>query len=115
MPYKAKSPHRPWTTKPQEYNKMPGQGRFHISKFYKTTEWRKVRLSHLMEHPICVMCQSEGRPKTGNTIDHIKPINPADPYDTQGGRFGEALDSSNLQTLCEHHHAVKSANERWKK
>jgi 5-methylcytosine-specific restriction protein A len=115
MPYKATSPHRPWTSKPQQYNKMPGQGRFHISKFYKTREWKMARLAHLVENPICVECAKEGSPKVGNTVDHKKPVNPVDPYNTHGGKYGEPLESDNLQTMCEHHHAIKSGNERWKK
>ena len=115
MPYKATSPQRPWTSKPQQYNKMPGQGRFHVSKFYKSLEWRRARLAHLVENPLCVECVKEGSARTGNTVDHIKPINPMDAYDIQGGKYGEPLDGSNLQTLCESHHAIKSGKERWKK
>lgn len=115
MPFKATSPLRPWTSKPQQYNKMPGQGRYHVNKFYKSPEWRGARLAHLQENPICVTCQEENHPTIGNTVDHIKPINPKDAYDTQGGKYGEPLDSSNLQTMCEHHHAIKSGKERWKK
>ena len=115
MPYKAKSPQRPWTGKPREYNKMPGQGRYHVSRFYKSAEWRKARLVHLAENPVCVECDKAGSPRIGNTVDHIKPINPTDAYDTKGGKYGEPLAGKNLQTLCEHHHAIKSANERWKK
>jgi len=115
MPYKATSPLRPWTSKPQQYNKMPGQGRFHINRFYKSPEWKRSRLAHLVENRLCVTCTAEGKVNTGNICDHIKPINPVDAYDTHGGKYGEPLDSSNLQTLCEHHHAIKSGKERWKK
>jgi len=115
MPQKATSPQRPWTSKPQQYNKMPGQGRYHVNKFYKSREWQIIRKLHLQEHPLCVVCIAENNPNTGNTVDHIKPINQADAYDTHGGKYGEPLDSSNLQTMCEHHHAIKSGQERWKK
>ena len=94
---------------------MPGQGRFHVSKFYKSPEWKRVRLAHLVEHPICVECNKSGQPVIGNTVDHVKQINALDPYDTHGGKYGEPLDFDNLQTLCEKHHAIKSGKERWKK
>jgi len=115
MPSKAKSPLRPWMVKPTQWNKQPGQGRYVVSKFYQSPQWKACRKAHIIENPVCVECEKEGHPILGNTVDHIKQINPVDPYDTKGGKYGEPLDSSNLQTLCESHHAKKSAKERWKK
>lgn len=48
------------------------------------------------------MCTSEGITKAASIVDHKMPVN-------SGGSF---YDTSNHQGLCEHHHAVKSAQER---
>jgi len=44
-------------------------------------------------------------------LDHIKPINPKDAYNTAGGRYGEPLSPDNVQWLCDTHHAKKSGAE----
>lgn len=115
MPSKANNPQRPWQSKAVDYNKLQGQGRGYVTGFYQSKEWRMVRLSHITQNPICVECKQAGRPEVGKIVDHIKPINQRDPYDTMGGKYGEALNYDNLQTLCEKHHAIKSGKERWKK
>lgn len=112
MPYLANRPHRYWTSKPVDYNKIPGQGRFVVNKFYKSPAWRSARLQHLSEHPFCVDCEKEGSLVFGNIVDHIKPINPRNAYDNQDGRYGDPLDPQNMQTMCEKHHNKKSARER---
>jgi hypothetical protein len=115
MPLKAKSPQRPWMSKPQQYNKMPGQGRYVVTGFYKTKEHLQARQLCFKLNPLCVDCLKEGISRLGNVSDHIKQINPANPYDLQDGKYGDPISQENRQTLCEHHHAVKSAKERWKK
>jgi 5-methylcytosine-specific restriction endonuclease McrA len=111
MPQKANAPHRPWTTKPLDRN-APSQGRHFVTGFYKSSEWRRIRIAHLTSNPLCVECHKQGIINPGNVVDHIKRLNQRDPFDTQHGRFGEALDMQNLQTLCSKHHNEKSAKER---
>jgi 5-methylcytosine-specific restriction protein A len=112
MPKKAPAPWRPWTSKPVDYKNAQGQGRIHVTGFYKTAAWRKIRAIHISQNPLCVMCQEEGRVVIGNVVDHIKPLNQKDPFNTLNGKFGEPLDLLNLQTLCNKHHNSKSAKER---
>lgn len=57
--------------------------------------WQRARLAHLMRHPLCVMCQAEGRVEAATVVDHIKPH-----------RGDQALfwDRDNWQSLCKRHH-----------
>ena len=36
-------------------------------------KWRKRRLAFLAEHPLCVMCEREGRITAADTVDHKTP------------------------------------------
>jgi len=52
---------------------------------------------------VCQECiRKDGFGKHARTVDHIIPIK-------QGGN---PLDDANLEAICDHHHAVKSAKER---
>jgi len=62
--------------------------------------WMARRSLWLSAHPLCCMCQAEGRTTAGAEVDHITPL-------WQGG----ADDESNYQTLCEAHHKAKTARE----
>lgn len=122
MPRKAPSPRRPWEIKGQGKQ----EGRKFITDFYHSTAWRKFRHAFIAgfsthlgtdePHPnqLCIECAREGKTKETHTVDHIRPINREDPFDTKGGIFGEPLDWENCQPLCEHHNAVKTAKERHK-
>lgn len=56
--------------------------------------WRKRRLAHLTAHPLCVMCEREGKVTAANVADHITPHN-GDPELFKGP----------LQSLCMSHHS----------
>ncbi len=92
----------------------PQAGRKFKNPFYQSKEWRKTRNAFIADHPLCVMCEQEGRTVLGKEVDHIKPINPSNAYDTKDGYFGDPLDWDNLQALCVMHHAQKSGKERHK-
>lgn len=123
MPYKPKSVARPWIQQ-IDYNTMQGQGRKHLNPFYKSKQWIKLRdafkkgmSTHLgtgRPHPnaICIECIKHDRIVRTHTVDHIKPINPINAYQTMNGKYGEPLDWENLQPLCEVCHAKKSGKER---
>lgn len=124
MPIRPKTVHRPWIIK-VEYNKMPGQGRRTISSFYQSKEWKRLRYNFINgisthlgigQHinRLCIDCANRGISTPTHTIDHIKPMNPFNPYDTMDGKYGAALDWENLQPLCESCHAKKSGKERGK-
>lgn len=124
MPMKPESVKRPWIVK-TDYNAMQGQGRKIRSTFYKTRTWQKFRerfirgysdhLGTMEPHPnrLCIECRKRNAPTLGSIhVDHIKPINPANPFDTMEGFYGEPLTWTNCQPLCESCHNKKSARER---
>ncbi|WP_368875625.1 HNH endonuclease signature motif containing protein, partial [Proteus penneri] len=51
--------------------------------------WAKVRLVFLNEHPLCVMCQEQGRVTAATVVDHITPH-----------RLKEALESGNKERIA---------------
>ncbi len=65
-------------------------------------QWRKARASFLRRHPLCVMCQAEGRTVVATVVDHIKP---------HRGDQRLFWDSSNWQPLCATHHSRDKQRE----
>lgn len=66
--------------------------------------WRRLRLRFLAEHPLCVMCERQGRTVAANIVDHVEAIAKA-PH--------RRLDWANLQALCQPcHDSVKQREER---
>ncbi|RZL68769.1 MAG: HNH endonuclease [Variovorax sp.] len=59
------------------------------------SRWQRARLMFLHKHPLCVMCQKQGRYELATVVDHIKPHN------------GDEIlfwDHANWQSLCKPHH-----------
>lgn len=70
------------------------------------TRWRKLRLMHLRQHPLCVECTRQGLTVAASEVDHITPL-------AQGGTH----DPDNLQSLCKSRHSRKTAAQSlgWRK
>lgn len=64
--------------------------------------WRKARKRYLARYPICVECKKIGMLGVATVVDHILP-HKGDPI--------LFWDQTNWQSLCEHHHNKKTANE----
>ncbi len=64
--------------------------------FYRTKTWKNLRRMHLHVEPICRRC---GFP--ADMVDHVTPLHEG----------GEALDTANLQSLCNRCHAAKRGQE----
>jgi len=64
--------------------------------------WQQVRLNYLRRHPLCILCEEEGKATAANVVDHIKP---------HKGNTSLMWDEGNFQPLCKHHHDVKTATE----
>jgi len=56
-----------------------------------------------MHHPICKHCEEAGRVTAAQDVDHRTPF--------QGLDDPLRLDWNNLQSLCRHHHNIKTRRE----
>ena len=63
--------------------------------------WRKARLVYLAKHPLCVHCLNDGRATVATVVDHIVPH--------KGNQMLFWDGENNWQSLCEHHHNLKTA------
>ena len=64
--------------------------------------WQKASKRFLVAHPLCVMCQKEGRYVKATVVDHIVP---------HRGDSKLFWDSNNWQSLCEQHHNFKTGTQ----
>ena len=71
-----------------------------LTMFYKSPEWRKVRVLQLKNSPLCVKCE-----RVATVADHIIEI--------KDGGCKLCLD--NLQSMCNGCHTSKTASERKKR
>lgn len=85
---------------------------------YKTARWKRSRLDHLRQEPICRMCQLRGVINDGSrtasgeiqknarrrflVVDHVIP---------HRGDLTLFWDAGNWQTLCPDHHDVVKQRE----
>jgi 5-methylcytosine-specific restriction endonuclease McrA len=71
-------------------------------KVHNSARWRyQVQPMQLRHHPLCCMCQAEGRVEAAKHVDHIRPLRDG----------GAAFDPSNLRSLCHAHHS--SVTRQW--
>ena len=63
--------------------------------------WRKARLEHLAEHPLCVDCSAEGRTVEATIVDHEQP------HDGDEAKF---WDRDNWRSRCKPCHDRKTAS-----
>jgi 5-methylcytosine-specific restriction protein A len=92
MPWKPK-PHRPH---PQYTRADPRPSAGDRGYGWR---WQKARDSYLREHPLCVLCLSEGRTTAASVVDHRIP---------HRGSYELFWDPDNWQSLCKPHHDVKT-------
>ncbi|KZL93955.1 HNH endonuclease [Clostridium magnum DSM 2767] len=72
-----------------------------FKKLYNS-RWYKLRKQFLLKHPLCEECKREGIVTAAEVVDHIIP---------HKGNEELFWDESNWQSLCKHHHDVKTAKE----
>ena len=65
-----------------------------------TSRWREYSILYRKQHPLCVMCEKEGRITPAECVDHIQDAT------THPELFWEP---SNHQSLCIRHNTLKSA------
>jgi len=96
MPTLPKSRKRGWI------KQMPMQIRQHDnSAFYHSKAWRMTRKFYIKDNPLCEMCKRKGKTTAAQMVDHIKQISLG----------GSMLHHSNLQSLCNKCHNIKSSRE----
>lgn len=68
------------------------------------SRWDKARKTFLRTHPLCRMCEAQGRVTPATVVDHIIP---------HKGDQALFWDTGNWQPLCTHHHnSAKQREER---
>ena len=66
-------------------------------------KWQRARLAYLAKHPLCRMCEAQGKVTAANVVDHI--------VDHRGDMKLFWDSEGNWQPLCTPHHAEKTASE----
>ena len=65
--------------------------------------WRAYSKDRLLDHPYCVMCESQGVMTLATVTDHIKPAK----------AFPELFDEpTNHQSLCGRHNVIKECQDK---
>ena len=65
------------------------------------SRWKRIRLEHLAEEPLCRSCKKHDRVTLAEEVDHIKPL----------WEGGQEYDRDNLQSLCKNCHIDKTSKE----
>ena len=73
---------------------------------YNTTAWRKLRLAHVKQHPLCEECLKNGKVTAGDSVHHKKS-----PFKGNDVNWNLFLDPDNLETICRECHARVHADE----
>lgn len=98
---------RPWMGRTNGHGK-----RYNPDPFYQSPTWRRTKEAFkrgkklapdgtYVSNMLCYQCYIDGKITRTHTVDHIQ----------QKREHGSATDFDNLQSLCAHCHAIKSANE----
>lgn len=70
-------------------------------KRVKGSKWKRIRLEHLAEEPLCRTCVANKRITLACEVDHIKPL----------WEGGQEYDRDNLQSICTTCHILKTSEE----
>lgn len=108
MPYLPTTTKYKWIRQIKKDNKIISYSKPEYRKIYNSQRWRKLRAEYIKHNPLCVICKKDNRITEAKVVDHVKEI--AD--------GGDVWNVSNLQSLCDRCHRVKTAravNNRKKK
>lgn len=72
-----------------------------FKKLYNS-RWYKLRKQFLLRYPLCEECKRDGVVIAAEVVDHVIP---------HKGNEQLFWDESNWQSLCKHHHDIKTAKE----
>lgn len=96
MPYLKKS----HTQKNRQVNKEQR------TDIYQSKQWKELRQSYIMQHPLCEICLALGKTTPAEDIHH------KDSFTNYSGnmRLKVAYDYNNLIALCKQHHSYLHRN-----
>ena len=69
---------------------------------YHTYRWTRLSRAFRAEHPLCALCQKEGRITAAEVVDHIVPWPVCEDF----------FDRRNLQSLCSAHNIDKGNKDK---
>lgn len=76
-----------------------------LRKFYSSRQWQKLRSVKISREPLCEHCKENGITKQAEVVDHIIPVKVA---------WNKRLRYSNLQSLCNKCHSIKTEKDKEK-
>lgn len=73
-------------------------------RLINSVRWRRCREEQLRRHPLCQMCEEQGRLRLAEEVHHVKPVESVAGYQDMEAL---AYDPYNLMSLCsECHHKI---------
>lgn len=97
-----------WINKPKKashkYNNT--EKRRCRAKYYASSNWRKLRDGYLLQHPLCELCEKEGKITAAEDIHHI--LSPFDQKDIEYHMYNP----NNLIALCKKCHGEIHAQHK---
>lgn len=80
----------------------PSQRRKDRQKMYQLKQWRELSQWYRMNHPLCEMCEANGRLTPSEHVHHI--LSPFDYGLSEVEKLSRLLDPDNLMALCHECH-----------
>lgn len=112
MPYIKRLPTKPKNRNNRKRNKTE-KGKLR-QRLYNMSEWKKLRLAYIMQHPLCERCLSNGI-VNGNNIQCHHKQSPFDEGLTENERLERLLDPNNIESICPQCHGKEHFNQQKKK
>lgn len=78
---------------------------------YNTALWRSIRSAYLMEHPLCELCEQQGKTTPASEVHHVREISTGNTVEEMK-EIG--FDYSNLCALCDDCHTRLHAEKHRK-
>jgi 5-methylcytosine-specific restriction protein A len=77
----------------------PGRAPKETDPFYLSVRWRRFRAWYLENHPLCELCEQEGRLTPTVMVDHVVELSDG----------GAPLEEENAMSMCWKCHGIKTA------
>lgn len=67
---------------------------------YHSMRWLRMRLNYIQHHPLCEICEAQGKSVLAQDVHHKDSFN----HYYGNERIRKAFDVNNLMSLCRKHH-----------